>query len=76
MGLYALIHQRLGVARFVSFVVAQAAKSDHVEHNILLILLAIVECDTQSPISGFRIVSIDMKDGRLGHARDVGRIDR
>ena len=76
MGLHALVHQRLCVTRLVSFVVTEPAKSDHIQHDVLLILLAVVECDAQGAIGGFRIVSINMKDWRLGHARDVSRINR
>ena len=76
MGFDARVHQRLGVTRLVSFVVAQFAKTDHVQHDVFVELLPVIQSDLQRAISGFRIVAVDVKDRQLRHARDVSRIDR
>ena len=66
------VHQRLRIARLVCLVVSQATKPDHVQHDVLFIFLTVIERDAQRSIYGFRIVAVDMKDRRLGHARHVG----
>ena len=71
MRFHARVHQRLRVARFVSFVVTKPAKTDQVEHDVFVELLPVVERDLQRAISSFRIVAIDVEDRQLRHARDV-----
>ena len=72
----ARIHQRLRVARLVSFVVTEPAETDQVEHDVLVELLSIVERDLQDAIRRFGIVAIDVEDRQLSHACDVSRINR
>ena len=72
MLLHPLVHERLRIARLVGLVVTQAAEADDVQHHVLLESLAIVEDDAHRAISCFRIVTVDVKDRRLRHARYVG----
>ena len=76
MCLHARVHQRLRVARFVGFVMTKPAKSNHIEHDVFIELLPVIERDLHRAISRFRIVAVDVKDRQLRHARDVGRVDR
>ncbi len=76
MRFHARVHQRLRVAWFVSFVVAEFAKADDIQHHVFIKFLPVVERDLQRAISRFRIVAIDVKDRQLRHARNVGGIDR
>src|SRR5204863_5073507 len=72
----AAVHQRLGITRLVGFVVSQAAKSNHIQDDVLLVSLAIVEGDAHGAKSRFGIVAIDVKDRRLRHPRYVRRVNR
>ncbi len=75
MGLDARIHQWLRVARLVSFVVTELAEPDHIKHHVFVELLTVIERDLQHTIGGFGIVTVDVKNRQLRHARDVSRID-
>ena len=68
------VHQRLRVARVVAFVVAVAAIADHIDHHVLLELLAVVESDLHHPYGGIGIVAVDVENRRLHAARDVRRV--
>src|ERR1035437_3673659 len=70
------VQDGLRVAGVVAFVVAVAAVADHVDDHILLELLAVVEGDLHHADSGIWIVAVDVEDGRLHAARDVGGIGR
>ena len=75
MGFYASVHQRLCVTRLVSFVVAQFAETNNVEHHVFIEFLPVVQGDLQHAVSRFRIVTIDVKDWQLRHTRNVSGID-
>ena len=70
------VQDRLRVAGVVAFVVAVAAIADHVDDDVLLELLAVIEGDLHDADGGFGIVAVDVEDGRLHAARDVGGIRR
>ena len=70
------VHQRLRVARVVAFVVAVLAIADHVDDDVLLELLAVVEGDLDGADAGLGVVAVGVQNGRLDHARDVGAIGR
>jgi len=72
MRFHARVHQRLRVARLVRLVVTESTKTDHVDHDVLVELLTIIERDLQHAIRGLGIVAVDMKDRQLRHARNVG----
>ena len=70
------VQDGLRVAGVVAFVVAVAAIADHVDDHVLLELLAVVEGDLHDADGGIGIVAVDVEDGRLHAARDVGGIGR
>ena len=76
MFLHALVHQRLRIAGLVRFVMAQPAKTNHIENHILFVFLPVVERETHRSISSLGIVAVDMKNRELRHSCDVSRINR
>ena len=70
------VHQRLGEGRLVALVVPEPAIADHVEHHVLLELLAELDGDARGMDHGFGIIAIHMEDRRLHHQGDVGAIGR
>src|SRR5687767_14967596 len=75
MSFHPRIHQRLRVTRLVSFVMSELAKSDDVEYHVLIKLLPVFQGDLKCAVGGFRVVTINMKDWQLSHARHVCRIN-
>ena len=71
-----LVHQRLGDERLVLLVVAELPEADHVNHDILLELLAEVERELGHILHRLRVVGIDVEDRCLDHLRDICAIDR
>ena len=70
------VHQRLGEARLVALIVAEAAIAPHVDDDVAVEGLA--ELDRQLAAEGdrFRIVAVDVQDRRLDALGDVRRIGR
>ena len=69
-----LVHQRLGVARVVALVVAVAPVAPHVDDDVLVELLAVLERHARHTHAGLRIVAVDVEDRclhRLGHVAAV-----
>jgi hypothetical protein len=69
------VHQRLGKARLVAFIVAEAAIAPHVDDNVALELLA--KIDRQFAGKGHRlwVVAVDVQDrglNPLGHVAGIG----
>jgi hypothetical protein len=56
--------------------VTVAAVADHVDDDVLLELLAIVEGDLHDAYGRIGIVAVDVEDGRLHAARNIGGIRR
>ena len=71
-----LVHQGLRERRLVAFVVAVAAIAEHVDDDRFLEFLPEFGCDLGGEDDGFRIVAVDVKNRRLDHLGDVGRIRR
>jgi hypothetical protein len=72
-----LVHQRLGVAGVVAFVVAVAAVADHVDDHVLVEPLAVLEGQLGHPHAGLGVVAVHVEDGRLhrlGHIAAVQRL--
>ena len=67
-----LVHQRLGQRRGVLLVVAQLAEAGDVHHHILTELHSELKRQLGGQHHGFRIITIDVKHGRLDHLHDVG----
>ena len=57
------VHDRLRVSRIVAFVVAVAAVADHVDDDIALELLAVIEGEAKHAQGCFGIVAIHVKIG-------------
>ena len=53
---------------------AKAPIADQVDHYILVKGLAVAHCQPDGGNGGFRIVSVDVKDRRFDHLRNVGTI--
>ena len=71
-----LVHQRLGEARLVAFIVAEAAIAPHVDHDRALELHAEFGRNFRGEHHRFRVVAIDVEDRRFHHLRHVGGIGR
>ena len=70
------VHQRLGQRRCVLLVVAQFAKTDDIDNNILLKFHAELKRQLRGQYHGFRVIAVDVKDRRFNHLDDVGAIQR
>ena len=72
MGSDFLVHQWLRERRGVLLVVPQFAEASDVHHHVLAELHAELQCQLRGEHHGFRIVTVDVQDGRLDHLHDVG----
>ncbi len=70
------VHQRLGEARLVGLVVAEAAVAPHVDDDVALEPLAELGRDLGREGHRFGIVAVDVEDRCLDDLGDVGRIRR
>ena len=70
------VHQRLCEGRFVRFVMAEAAITEHVDHDILVKQLAEFGGDAGAMDHSLRIVAVHMENRRLHHQRHVRTIGR
>ncbi len=66
------VHQRLGVARVVALVVAVAAVADHVDHDVLVEPLPVVEGQPGDADARLGVVAVHVEDRRLDHLGHVG----
>ncbi len=71
-----VVHQRLRERRLVDLAVAAAAVADHVDDDVLLERLPVVEGELRDADARLGVVAVHVEDRRLHHARDVGRVDR
>ena len=71
-----LVHQRLRVARVVALVVAVAAVAQHVDDDVLVEPLAVLERQPGHADAGLRVVAVDVEDRRLHRLGDVAAVDR
>jgi hypothetical protein len=70
------VHERLGEARLVALVVAEAAIAPHVDDDVALEGLAIVDRHLAGEGHRFGIVAVDVEDRRLDRLGDVRRVRR
>ena len=70
------VHQWLGEARLVAFVMAKAAVAPHIDHDIAVECLAIFDGEFAREGDGLGIVAVNMENRRLNPLRDVGRVGR
>ena len=71
-----LVHDRLGEARLVAFIVPEAAVAEHVDDHRLVEFLAELGGDLGGIDHRFGIVAVAMEDRRLDDLGEVGRIGR
>jgi hypothetical protein len=70
------IHERLGEARLVALIVAEAAVAPHVDDDVALEALAELHRHLGDEGDRLRIVAVDVEDRRLDHLGHVRRIGR
>ena len=68
------IHERLGEARLVALVMAEAAVAPHVDDDVAGEFLAIFDGELAGEGHRLRIVAVDVEDRRLDRLGDVRRI--
>ncbi len=76
LGFDQVIHQRLSHRRVIAFIVTASAVTDQVDDNVGFELLAVGEsyfCDAEHR---FRVIAVDMENGRLNGFCHIGGIDR
>ena len=70
------VHLGERVAGVVAFVVTVTSVADHVDHDVLVELLAVLERQSGDPDTGFWIVAVHMEDRGLDHLGHVGGVLR
>ena len=70
------VHERLGEARLVALIVAEAAVAPHVDDDVAVELLAIFDGELAGEGHRLGIVAVDVEDRRLDRLGDVRRIRR
>ncbi|CPR55798.1 Uncharacterised protein [Salmonella enterica subsp. enterica serovar Bovismorbificans] len=71
-----LVHQRLGCAWLVGFVVAVTAVAHQIDEHIAFKGVTEVQRQTGHKSDGFRIIRIDVENRRLDHFTDIGAVRR
>ena len=71
-----LVHQRLRVARVVALVVPVAPVAHHVDHDVLVELLAVLPRQPGDTHARLGVVAVDVEDRRLDRLGDVGAVER
>ncbi len=69
-----LVHQRLGEARLVTLVVAEAAVAPHVDDDVALELLAVLDRQLAGEGHGLGIITVDVQDRRLDALGDIAGV--
>ena len=69
-----LIHQRLGCARLVGFVVAVTAVAYQVDEDITFKGVTEIERQTRHESDRFRVIRVHVENRRLNHLTDVGTV--
>ncbi len=71
-----LVHQRLGCARLVGFVVAVTAVAHQVNKDVAFKGVTKIQCEAGHECYRFRIVSVNVENRRLDHFTDIGTVRR
>ena len=71
-----LVHQRLRVARVVALVVTVAAVAQHVDDDVLVEALAVLERQPGDAHAGLGVVAVDVEDRRLHRLGHVAAVER
>ena len=69
-----LVHQRLGRARLVGFVVAMTAVAHQVDEDIAFEGITEIQRQAGHESHGFRVIGINVENRRLNHLTDVGAV--
>ena len=75
LGVDELVHQRLRERGVVRLVVPAATVRHEIDDDVLVEGLAELEGQARDAHDGLGVVAVDVEDGRLDHARHVGRVD-
>src|SRR6185369_8394917 len=70
------IHERLGEARLIALIVAEAAVAPHVDDDVAAEGLPELDRELAAEGDGFGIVAVDVQDRRLDALGDVRRVRR
>ncbi len=70
------VHQWLGVTRVVTLVVSVAAIAPHVDHDVLVEPLAVLERQPGHAHARLRVIAVDVEDRRLHGLGDVAAVQR
>ena len=73
---YRLVHQRLRERRLVAFVVPVAPVAKHIDDDGMLEFLPELGRNLGSKHHCLRVVAVGVKDRRLDHLCNVGRVRR
>ncbi len=71
-----LVHQRLGCARLVGFVVAVTAVAHQIDKDIALEGVTEIQRQTGHKCDRFRVIRVNVENRRLYHFTDVGAVRR
>ena len=75
LGVDELIHERLSERGIVCLVVPATTVGDEIDHDVLVEGLTELEGQSCHAHDGLGVIAVDVEDGRLDHARHVGRVD-
>ncbi len=71
-----LVHQRLGCARLVGFVMAVTAVAHQVDKDIAFEGITEIQRQTGNESNGFRVIRVNVENRRLNHLTDIGTVWR
>ncbi len=71
-----LVHQRLGCARLVGFVVAVTAVAHQVDEDIAFEGITEIQRQTGNESNRFRVIRVNVENRRLNHLTDIGAVRR
>ncbi len=71
-----VVHQRLGERRLVHLVVPAPPVAHHVDDDVLVERLSVLESQPGDPDTRLGVVPVHVEDRGLHHPGDVGRIHR
>ncbi len=69
-----LVHQRLGCAWLICFVMAMTAVAEQVDQHIAFKGITEVQRQTGHESNGFRVIRVHVENWRLNHLADVGAV--
>ena len=64
----------MGLITVISFIVAVTTVANDIDHNVTLMLCAIVSCKLTNEVDDFNVVAINIEDRRIYELCNVGRV--